>query len=81
MEYEKLSKQGDNLSSFLNVLQKSALKISRSVGAVPGTTICDVNHRVVKYAGPKYVTGVADIIRSETTHAEMIMHSGLKLEE
>jgi hypothetical protein len=81
MEYERLSQQGDRWPSFLNVLQKSAHKISRSVGAVPGTTVCDVNQRVVKYAGTKYVNEVANVIRSETTHTKMIMHSGLKLEE
>jgi len=67
MKYERLSQQGDRWASFLNVLQKSVHKISRSVGAVPETTICDVNQRVVQYAGPKYVTEVAEVIRSETT--------------
>jgi len=67
MKYEKLSQQGDRWASFLNVLQKSVHKISRSVGAVPETTVCDVNQRVVQYAGAKYVTEVAEVIRSETT--------------
>jgi hypothetical protein len=60
MEYERLSQQGNRSSSFLNVLVKSVYKISRSVGAVPGTTVCYVNQWVVKYDGTKYVTEVTD---------------------
>jgi hypothetical protein len=33
-----------------------------SVGAVPGTTVYNVNQRVVNYDGPKYVTEMADVI-------------------
>jgi hypothetical protein len=66
MEYERLSQQGDRWDSFLNLLQKSVHKINRSVGSVPETTVCDVNQRVVQYAGLKHVTEVAEVIRSET---------------
>jgi len=62
MEYERLSQQGERWSSFLNVLQKSVYKISTSIDAVPGTTVYDVNQRVVKYDVPKYVTEVADVL-------------------
>jgi len=62
MEYERLSQQGDRWSSFLNSLQTNVYKTSKNVGVVPGTTVCYVNQRVVKYDGLKYVTEVADII-------------------
>jgi len=67
MKYESLSQQNDRWASFLKVSRKIVHKISKSVGAVPETTVCVVNQRVVQYAGPKYVTKVAEFIRSETT--------------